>query len=82
MHEIEWPEAATDSLAEISLVYRKRWREIDTAVDLIEARLRRDPLAHSIDIAEGLRRIDSPPVALYFSIDGSTILIESVHWIG
>jgi hypothetical protein len=64
------------------LQYIDRWADINGAVDLVEYRLQRKPLQFSQHLAEGLRRIDVAPLAVYFTISGTTITIESVRWTG
>jgi hypothetical protein len=59
-----------------------RWADINGAVDLIDYRLQRDPLTHGHHVAEGLRRIDSSPLAAYFTMSGPKVTIESLRWIG
>jgi hypothetical protein len=82
MFQVEWEAPALDGLADMCVLHVDRWADINGAVDIIEYRLQRDPVKHSRHIAEGLRRIDSSPLAIYFAISGTTITVDSVHWIG
>jgi hypothetical protein len=43
-------------------------------------RLRKNPLHFGEPVAEGLRRIISEPLAIYFSIAGNQITVEAVGW--
>jgi hypothetical protein len=82
MFQIAWMDAAFDGLANLCLLHQDRWDDINSAVDIIEYRLQRNPLTHSGEVSEGLRRIDLRPVAVCFSISGTTVTIESIGWIG
>ena len=82
MFRLDWEDAAFDGLADFCILHKDRWGDINGAVDVIEYRLQRNPLAHSREVAEGLRRIDLPPLALFFSVTGREITIVSVGWIG
>ena len=82
MNQIGWTDAGLDGLAEICMLHQDLWADINRAVDVIEYRLQRNPLAHSEEISEGLRRIDIWPVAVCFSISGMNGTIESIGWIG
>jgi hypothetical protein len=79
MFHVDWDDPALDMLADLCLRYQHRWADINGAVDSIEFRLQRDPLSLSRHIAEELRRIDSSPLAVYFSVAGTRITIESVR---
>lgn len=81
MYQISWTDMAFDGLADLSLVHQDRWSEINSAVDLIEYRLSRKPVEYSHEVSEGLRRIDVRPVAVCFSLDQMSIVIESVGWV-
>jgi hypothetical protein len=82
MFQVEWESSALDGPADLCVVHRDRWAEINGAVDIIEYRLQHAPLTNGRHVAEGLHRIDSSPLALYFTMTGSAITIESVRWIG
>jgi hypothetical protein len=58
MFQIAWMDASIDGLADLSLLHQDRWADINSAVDLVEYRLQRNPLAHSGEVSESLRRID------------------------
>jgi hypothetical protein len=45
MYQIGWDEAAVDGLAMVSVLHSDRWADINSAVDFIEYRLRRYPMA-------------------------------------
>ena len=81
MHEIAWTDSGFEGLAELCLLHPIRWADINSAVDLIEYRLQRKPFAYSHEVSEGLRRIDVRPIAVCFSISGTSITIESIGWI-
>jgi hypothetical protein len=82
MYDIEWKDAAIDGLAQLSLSYPSRWADINSAVNLIEYRLRRFPMAYSNEVSEDLWRIDVDPIAICFTMSDQSITIESVGWIG
>jgi hypothetical protein len=82
MFQVEWEEPALDDLADLCLLHTDRWADINGAADISEYRLQRDPLKHSHHVAEGLRRIDLSPLAIYFTMNGTTITVESLRWIG
>lgn len=82
MYQGDWEASALDRLADLCLQHQTRWADINGAVDIIEYRLQRDPVAHSRHVAEELRRIDLPPVTVYFTMSGTVITIESLGWIG
>jgi hypothetical protein len=81
MYEVVWLRTATDRLAEICLNHPNQWNDIDAAENDVDYRLRRDPFHFSQAVAEGLRRIISPPLVVYFSVAGKRIEIEGVGWI-
>jgi hypothetical protein len=81
MYQIEWEATGLAALADLCLQHRERWADINGVVDIIEYLLGRDPLSRGRHIAEGLHRIDSPPLAAYFTINGTSITIESIRWI-
>ena len=82
MHQVDWEPSALDMLALICLQKPNRWPEINSAADIIEFRLQRDPISHSRHVAEELRRIDVSPLAAYFAVTGSQVTIGSLRWIG
>jgi hypothetical protein len=82
MYAIGWDEDAIDGLATLSLLHPGRWAEINGAIDLIEFRLQRFPMAFANEVSEGLWRIDVQPVGMSFTIAGKDITIESIGWIG
>ncbi len=81
MHQLEWEGAALESLAAVCVAHKDRWADINGAVDIIEYAIQQDPLGRSHHVAEGLRRSDLPPIAVYFAVSGSTVTIEAVRWI-
>jgi hypothetical protein len=81
MFQVEWEAPALDGLADFCVVHPDKWADINGAVDLIEYRLQRDPLKFGHHIAEGLRRIIFRPLTVFFTINGSTVTIESVRWV-
>jgi hypothetical protein len=80
MYQVQWDASALDGLADLCVRHPDRWADINGAVDIIEYLLQRDPLSRSWHIAEELRRIDSPPLSVYFTMTGASITIESVRW--
>jgi hypothetical protein len=73
--------AATDDLAAVCLNHPDRWNDIDAAENDIDYKLRKNPLHFSQPIAEGLRRIISRPVAIYFSTTANHVSVEGVGWV-
>lgn len=81
MFDVEWEPTATEQFAAISVLHRSQWKDIDAAENSIDKKRRENPLTHSQPVAEGLRRITSHPLLVYFSIEGSLVVVESVRWI-
>jgi hypothetical protein len=82
MFNVSWQPSATDELAAICLNHPDRWTDIDASENDIDYRLRHNPVHFSQEVAEGLRRIVSVPLVIYFSIAGNDINIEGVGWNG
>lgn len=81
MFRVEWEPDASEQFAVISMLHPDRWQDINSADIDIEKKLRRDPLHYSAAVSEGLNRIDSGPLVVYFSIDGNTAIVEAAGWI-
>ena len=81
MFDIIWSQNATNVLAMLCLDHPSDWSVINTAEEDITSKLQVRPLKHSQEISEGLRRIISWPLIVYFSIDGNQIEIDAVGWI-
>jgi hypothetical protein len=82
MFSVVWQPSATDQFAAICVAQPGRWSDINDADNDITAKLEHDPLKFSQAVSEGLRRIISGPLVVYFSIDGNQVTVESVGWIG
>jgi hypothetical protein len=82
MYQIAWDDAAIDGLAMLSLLYQSRWADINSAVDLIEYRLHRFPMAYGREVSEDLWRIDADPISITFTISGQDVIVESIGWVG
>jgi hypothetical protein len=82
MFAVDWDFSASSEFAEISMRYTDRWHDINAADNDIHKKLQRNPLQYSQPVSEGLRRIISGPLAVYFSIDGNNVHVEAVGWIG
>lgn len=82
MFAVDWELSATNDFAVICMQHTDRWHDINVADNDIDTKLRRDPLHSSQLVSEGLRRIISVPLAVYFSVDGNFIHVEAVGWIG
>jgi hypothetical protein len=81
MFLVDWQPAATDDLATICLNHPDRWSDIDAAENDIDYKLRKTPFHFSEDVAEGLRRIISSPLAIYFSTTANHVNVEGVGWV-
>jgi hypothetical protein len=81
MFRVDWQPSATDDLAAICLNHQDRWNDIDAAENDIDYRLRKNPIHFSQPVAEGLRRVISEPLAIYFSVSGNQISIAGVGWL-
>ncbi len=81
MYQIEWSDDSIDGLAMLALHYQSRWTEINSAVDLVEYYLQRQPMAYGRVVSEGLWRMDVEPIGITFTIDDQDITIESIGWI-
>ena len=82
MFPVDWEPAASDEFAAICLAHPGRWADINAADNEIGNKLERDPIKHSQAVAEGLRRITSEPLVVYFSMVGNQVTVEAVGWIG
>jgi hypothetical protein len=82
MYQIGWSDNAIDGLAVLALLHQNRWADINSAVDLIEYRLQRYPMAYGREVSEGLWRIDVEPIGISFTLSGQHITIESIGWMG
>jgi hypothetical protein len=82
MFRVEWDLSASDQFAAISVAHPSRWKDIDAADTDIDRKLQRDPVMYSQSVAEGLRRIISEPLVIYFTIQGEQVNVEAVGWIG
>jgi hypothetical protein len=78
-YTVDWQPAAEDALTEIWIDASDR-----AAVTAAQARadrlLARDPANHGRHVAEGLYQIDSPPLAISYTIDEDRRLVE-VTWV-
>ena len=82
MFDVEWTARATTSLGAVCLDHPGEWGVINAAEQDINYKLQRRPLHYSQEVSEGLRRIISSPLVLYFSIDGNRVEVDAVGWIG
>ena len=82
MYSVHWTRRGTNDLAALCLAYSNRWAEIDAAEQTISDLLQRDPLHCSQAVSEGLRKIASRPLVVFFSITGNRVEVDSVAWIG
>jgi hypothetical protein len=78
MFRVEWEPSASDHFAAISMAHPDRWEAINAADNDIGKKLLRDPLKYSEAVSEGLRRIISDPLVVYFSIDGDQVNVEAL----
>ncbi len=81
MFRVEWEPDASDQFAAISMFHADRWADINAADNDISHQLQQYPLKFSEPVSEGLRRIISEPLVVYFTIDGNDIAVEGVGWI-
>ena len=81
MHEVHWLKKATTDLAAICLDHLTMWPIIDAAEQDIARKLQRHPLKYSQEVSEGLRRIISWPLIVYFSIEGNKVAVRT-RWQG
>lgn len=82
MFVVEWELSATDDFAAVSALHPGRWNDINAGDNDIESKLRKHPLQSSQPVSEGLRRIISEPLAVFFFIDGNNVYVEAVGWVG
>ena len=82
MFRVDWEPAASDQFANISVAHPSRWKDINDADNDITRKLQRDPLTYGRTISEGLWRIISDPLVVYFSIQEDQVTVEAVGWIG
>jgi hypothetical protein len=81
MFRVEWEPEASDQFAEISMLHADRWHDINAADNDIDKKLQRDPLFYSDAVSEGLNRIITDPLIVYFSVDGNTVTVDGVRWL-
>lgn len=82
MRSVGWDEAAVDGLATLLLLQPGQWANINSAVDLIEYRLRHHAMVFGREVSEGLWRIDVEPLSVTFVFVGNDITVESIGLIG
>lgn len=82
MVSVTWSRQATADLARLCLDNPGRWADMDAAEQDISGKLGRQPLQHSQEVSEGLRRIISWPLVAYFFMVGNRIVVDAVGWIG
>jgi hypothetical protein len=82
MYAVDWELSASREFAVISMLHSDRWNDLNAADNDIEKKLRSNPLKYSQPVSEGLHRIVSSPLAVFFSIDGTQVHVEAVGWIG
>jgi hypothetical protein len=82
MYVVGWTSRAMRNLADLCLNHPGRWAEINAAEVEITDKLQRRPLQHSQEVSEGLRRIVSLPLVVYFSVDGNRVEVDAVGWMG
>ena len=81
MFVVKWSLAATNEFAVISVLHPNRWKDINDADNDIDKKLRTNPTRYGQYVAEGLWRIISSPLAVYFSVDGNEVNVSSVAWV-
>jgi hypothetical protein len=82
MFAVDWELSASNEFAVISMLHTDRWTDINAADNDISKKLQRNPLKFNQPVSEGLRRIISGPLAVFFSIDGNDVHVEAVGWVG
>ena len=80
MFRVDWEPAASDQFAAISMAHPDRWSDINDADNEITRKLQRDPLQHGQAVSEGLWRIVSDPLVVYFSVEQDRVTVEGVGW--
>jgi hypothetical protein len=80
MYEVHWTPRGINTLAEICLNHASEWQAINAAEENIADKLMRNPLTYSHEVSEGLRRIISSPLVVYFTIEGNRVQIDAVGW--
>ncbi len=81
MYRVEWEPSASDQFAAICMDHLDRWQDINVADNDLGKQLQRDPFAHGKPLSEGLWRIVSNPLVVYFSVEGHQVVVEAVGWI-
>jgi hypothetical protein len=81
MYRVEWETSASEQFADISMAHPNRWNDINAADNDIGKKLARDPFKNSQAVSEGLRRINSDPLVVYFTVDGNQVNVEAIGWI-
>ncbi len=81
MFRVEWEADASDQFAALSMLHLDRWTDINAADTDIDYKLQRDPMKFSQPVSEGLRRIISDPLIVYFTISDNAIVVEAIGWL-
>lgn len=82
MFLVNWEDSATDDFVKICVDYRPYWVDIKNADAEIDTKLRQDPVGQSVEVSEGLRRIISSPLVVFFSIDENGVVwVQNVAWL-
>lgn len=81
MFRVHWKPSTVADLATVCVEHPDRWSDIDVAENDIVYKLRKNPLRYSQPVAEGLRRIISTPLAVYFIVDGDDVMIDAIGWV-
>jgi hypothetical protein len=60
------------------------FEELKQAVQSVDAELSTEPIAKGDPVSEGLRRLDLPPIRVYFHLDeaSSTVIVDAIGRIG
>jgi hypothetical protein len=80
MFAVRWTPSALRDFAELTLLHPGRWNDINAADNDIDAKLRRDPTKYGQHLSEGLWRITSQPLAVYYIVDANLVEVTSVSW--
>jgi hypothetical protein len=67
-YSLEWLPEAENDLADIWTKASDR-PEVNRAQMEIDRLLIRDPVGYGVEVAEGLRKIEVPPLVAYYNID-------------
>lgn len=82
MFTVIWTPSANGDYAEIVFAHSNQLTKIEDAGYDINDKLEDNPAGNGQHISEGLWRISSIPLTVFYSIEGNEVRVEMVLWVG